>query len=247
MEELKDVVLHVYQLSEAGARRNGNAAVAFLSRRLLPSIGMGAYHTSVEVDGQFYTFAANAGIVKTKHRDQGLPADYVNAYQESIVLGASCHDRRGELNEIIQTLSQTFTPTSYHLAHRNCNHFTETLATALILRDQLSRDNYNTHAPDNTTPGTSTNNNKRLETFPQWINRLANTGRMVIAHDDDIVPCDVWKEAICAVGADQKVGWDIASSSTTTTLQNKRPSKSSQGKKTLTPAQAVALAKLRKK
>eukprot|EP00978_Attheya_sp_CCMP212_P047825 scaffold435726_cov51-Attheya_sp.AAC.1 len=71
---------------------------------------------------------------------------------------------------------------------------------------------------------------------------------MVIAHDDDIVPCDVWKEAICAVGADQKVGWDIAPSSTTTTLQNKRPSKSSrQVKKTLTPAQAVALAKLRKK
>ena len=116
--------------------------------------------------------------------------------------------------------------------HRNCNHFTETFATAIILQDTLSE-----------------SGPAKLKTYPEWINRLANTSKMVISHDVDIVPCNVVEEARKAVGADQKVGWGFSnnnnSNAKSATTSNKWTSNGKSTKKELTEKQKAALAKIR--
>jgi PPPDE putative peptidase domain len=149
-------------------------------------------------------------------------------FQESIKLGRSSYERI-EVNNIIKKLGdEFFTATSYHLVHRNCNHFTETFATALILGDQLAESDV-----------------KRLERYPQWINRLANTGQLVVTKDaeNDTRTCMPMEEARKAVGAEKKVGWSL-SKSINETSTNKS---SGATKKELTEAQKAALAKIRHK
>lgn len=244
MEELKDVVLSVYTLSTESPELGRSANYV---SRLLPSIGLGAYHTSLELDGYSYTFAAGVGIIQTLIRQQRLPPNVT--FKEAIPLGSCRPKNRGEVSVIVKALGEIFTPTAYHLIHRNCNHFTETLATALILHDELVF-------------GPVTNRKKRLSTYPDWVNRLATTGAMLLSqHDDDIVPCNVWQEAVRAVGADKKVGWNFepslsvssnntngGGSATQTSLASKSSSSSTKPtKKTLTEAQKKALAKIQKK
>ena len=214
MEGAKDVILHVYEL------QSGNSG-SFLSR-VLPSIGMAPHHTSLEVDGYRYTFAANAGIVKTASRNEGVPTGA--AYKEAMPLG-SCACNRGEISAILKKLGETFHGTSYHLVHRNCNHFTETLATAIILNDKLMDKNQG-----------------RLDTYPEWVNRLANTSKMVISHDEDIVPCDPLAEARKATGADEKIGWDLPSAKEKASMTS---SSKQSGKKPLTDKQKEILAKIK--
>lgn len=229
MEELHDVVLHVYQLAvpEQGGQQQQQSAGSFFAR-MLPNIGMGAYHTSLQVDKYRYTFAANAGIVRTLSEREGVPPGAT--YQEAIPLGASCiGNSRGQLNDIVKKLGDKFfTKTGYHLVYRNCNHFTETLATALILYNDLL----------------DKKRAKGLSKYPAWINRLANTSQMLVPHDADIVPCKVWDEARIAIGADEKVGWGLSSNKTSSTKQNSSSSSSSK-RKPLTEAQKAALAKIK--
>jgi hypothetical protein len=126
---------------------------------------------------------------------------------------------RGEINECLNRLRTTFSGTSYHLLNRNCNHFTETFATAVILGEQLA-------------------SKKRisLKSYPAWVNRLAKSGTTFIDHGD---VCNVFEEARMAAGVEGKVGWDLPSCGcVTTTLPEK--------KRELTPAQKAALAKLKK-
>lgn len=243
MEELKDVVLNVYALATDGPEM-GRAA-SFLTR-FLPSLGMGAYHTSLELDGYNYTFAAGAGIVKSSVRNNNsLPLHA--SFQESIPLGSCRLRNRGQVATILKILGDHFfSPTSYHLVHRNCNHFTETLATALILHDELLSA-FSTEENNDNNNNSKNRKNKpiqRLESFPDWINRLASTGGMMISHDDDIVPCQVWKEAAQAVGADTQVRKTANKNAAANT--GAKPT-SSTTKKTLTEAQKAALAKIRKK
>jgi hypothetical protein len=225
MQELKDVVLHVYELQtpqqQQQAHTAGARAMSFFSR-MLPSVGMGAYHTELEVMGDRYAFVANAGIVKSRSRDNVPPGA---TYKEEIQLGACNVRNRGELQVIIQKLSELFHANAYHLVWRNCNHFTLTLATALIRHDSLAESSV-----------------KPLEYYPEWINRLANSSKMVISHDDDIVPCNPIEEARKAVGADQKVGWDFSKD-----RNKKSTTKGKQEKKELTEKQKALLAKIRKK
>ena len=77
MEPIKDVTLHVYELQtspdeQQQRQSTGARALSFFSR-MLPSMGMGAYHTSLEVMDDRYTFAANAGIVKSRSRTEAVP------------------------------------------------------------------------------------------------------------------------------------------------------------------------------
>lgn len=217
MEGAKDVVLHVYELQPPNS--NGS----FFSR-ILGSVGHGAYHTSLEVDGYRYTFAANAGIVKTSLRNEGVPPGAT--YKEAIPLG-SCSCNRGAVNAILKNLGEYFHGRSYHLVHRNCNHFTATLATAIILNDQLADPKQG-----------------RLSTYPDWINRLASSSSMVISHDDDIVPCNVMPEARKATGADEKIGWDLTSSQTGNASASKSSTQKS-SKKQLTEKQKAMLARIK--
>jgi hypothetical protein len=105
------------------------------------------------------------------------------------------------------------------LLNRNCNHFTETFATAVILGEQLA----NEKPP-------------LLEKYPAWVNRLAKSGTTFIDHGD---VCNVLEEARMAAGVEGKVGWDLPSCGCVTTVPPTQ-------KKELTPAQKAALAKLKK-
>jgi PPPDE putative peptidase domain len=123
MQVLQDVVLHVYELqttpsAAAGDEQPQTAGVRALSffSRVLPSMGYGAYHTSLEVMDDRYTFAANAGIVKTRSRNEAVPPGAT--YKEAIPLGACSVRNRGELQQIVTRLRETFSPTGYHLVHR---------------------------------------------------------------------------------------------------------------------------------
>jgi len=212
----KDVTLHVYQLAPS---QGGS----FMSR-FLPGLGMGAYHTSLEIDGYRYTFAANAGIIKTLSRNEGLP-EGAN-FQESVTLGTTDCSAE-QLKDVLDRMATKFHNTAYHLVHRNCNHFSETFATACCLYNEL---------PD-------CKDTKQLSTYPSFVNRLANTGRSVVGHDEDIVPTDVFQEASYAVRAQDRIGWDLESSKSSAPSKSKSP----QQKKQLTEKQKALLQKLRKK
>lgn len=115
---------------------------------------------------------------------------------------------------------------NYHLANRNCNHFCETFAMALILGNDLLEDS---------------NAAQKIDKFPAWVNRLARTGTSLGI--DDGKSCDVILEARVAAGLKGKVGWNLTSPS-----KNKSSvsaAKRSQ-KKELTEKQKAALSKLKK-
>lgn len=163
MSAVGTITLNVYKLSEtSSSETNGN----FWTSRLLPSLGMGAYHTSISIGANHhFTFAARHGIVASRNE----PTEAA-IFQESIFLG-HCHLHRGQVQEIVKALRKPFSETAYHLVHRNCNHFTETFALALLRHDDLIEGG----------------NVPRLATYPSYVNRLAGTGAVFIGHDDDIV------------------------------------------------------------
>lgn len=174
MQEHSDVKLHVWRLQSQSSN--------FLTR-LLPTVGMAPYHTSLEVFGTQYSFSVS-GITQSSSGREGVPLGA--EYEDEIDLGA-CAVNKGKFTSIIASLRESFGAKKYHLVHRNCNHFTETLATAIILYDDLQRQE-----------GTST---KRLQTYPEHINRLANTSKLVVGTGgDDIVSCNILEEAKLAVG-----------------------------------------------
>lgn len=217
-----EVILHIYKLGNANN---------FWCRTFLPAVGMGAYHTCIQLDGKLYTFDALKGIIVQNIRNVNITRlSDGELLEQSITLG-NCHLTRGEIQEIVNRLQKDFFyENAYHLVHRNCNHFSETFALALLQHDELIE-----KGPD---PSIKNSN------YPTHINRLAGTSGLFIKHDDDIVPCKPLEEAATVVGAAEKVGWTfgkkLSSKSTKTILVSKQ-------KKELTKAQKAALEKLRKK
>lgn len=205
------------------------AGITSFFSRILPSAGFGAYHTSIDVGNTTYAYAVG-GITKTpvanKHR--GLPphADF----KESIHLGSVSSSTTDSSSDVARKIQKCldylaahyFTPTGYHLAYRNCNHFTETLATALVSQqvDLVQK--------------------RSLKSYPNYINRLARTGSTVLDQSADKTEgttgiCDVMEEARAAMGIDEK---------TKVTKNNDDKQKRKQ-KKELTEAQKKILAKIK--
>ena len=215
------VVLNIYELTAPEQSSSGCAEVpsaASWLQKLLTPMGFGAYHTSIDVHGYTYTYGAGGGIQKTQVVNKYIHVPPNGVFKQSIVLGSCCMSR-GEINECLNRLRTTFTGTSYHLLNRNCNHFTETFATAVILGEELA-----SQQPPS------------LKTYPPWVNRLAKSGTTLIDHGD---VCNVLQEARAAAGVEGKVGWDLQ---TTGVAASNVPKQ----KKELTEAQKAALAKLKK-
>lgn len=248
------IILNIYELipstpsdENSGGDTNNSAAastVSFFSRILKP-IGFGTYHTSLTVNGYCYTFSPTVGIQKLSivNRPPHLHVPSNGRFQESIKLGTLSDSMmdQNKINECINRLRRSyFTDKSYHVACRNCNHFTETFATALLLADYQSIEE----------EGESGNSKKKkngpsLDSYPSWVNRLAKSGSKLIDHDD---VCDVTKEAQSAAGVEGKVGWSFNSSSAqSSSMSTKVNNEDRKKKKSLTEAQKKALVKLRKK
>mmetsp|Transcript_21277 Transcript_21277/g.24189 ORF Transcript_21277/g.24189 Transcript_21277/m.24189 type:complete len:225 (+) Transcript_21277:82-756(+) len=213
-----DVILNIYELVTTTEE---HAAVGFFSRFLRP-MGLGTYHTSLRIRGFSYTFAGISGITRTNFQNEPIPANAT--LKESINLGECTLDSQGEINQIIDNLRSFFHGTSYHLANRNCNHFTETFAMALLMGDRLIDEKPTA-----------------LKKYPQWVNRLAKTGTSLGLDHGDV--CKVWLEARKATGSDKKISHNLSS---TLPIASRDEKGKKSKKKELTEKQKIALAKLRK-
>lgn len=89
----------------------------------LHPLGLGLYHSGVDVDGREYTYANGHGIVD-------MPPKVTPHYRGTIPLG----DTDRSVSDAIESLRGRFTPTGYDLTSNNCNHFAEAFAFALTQR-----------------------------------------------------------------------------------------------------------------
>ena len=235
---MDNVTLHIYDLlpesqqSQTATQEQSTTTTSSFFSRLLSPLGFGAYHTSIDVRGYRYQFGATTGISRTSgsiEADRNIPPNA--AYKESIILGQTWLELK-DINAVITRMRDAnWKGENYHLANRNCNHFSETFATAIILGDNLLEDKPN-------------KSSQTLNTFPPWVNRLARTGTSFLGAQSDAC-IDIVAEARDAAGLKGKVGWNLSSSSSS---KNKSVSndKNRSQKKELTAKQKAMLEKLKK-
>ena len=234
---MDNVTLHIYDLlpesqqSQTTTQEQSTTTSSSFFSRLLSPLGFGAYHTSIDVRGFRYQFGATTGISRTSgsiEADRNVPPNA--AYKESIILGQTWLELK-DINAVITRMRDAnWKGENYHLANRNCNHFSETFASALILGDNLLEDNPNTSS-------------QRLNTFPPWVNRLARTGTSFLGAQSDAC-IDIVAEARNAAGLKGKVGWNLSSSSSKNKSASTDMNRSQ--KKELTAKQKAMLEKLKK-
>lgn len=96
------------------------------SNSTLHNIGVGFYHTGVEIRGWEYSFS-DVGIQRTKPR----LADF-GAFREQINMGVF----PGTMNDVYRIVDEmgrgTFAPNEYHTISLNCNHFSDALCQQLV-------------------------------------------------------------------------------------------------------------------
>ncbi|GMI30767.1 hypothetical protein TrRE_jg11965 [Triparma retinervis] len=170
-----EVILHIYKLTIPDPPTVPSTSLeapkkkSFISRlvsTVLPSIGMGAYHTSLDIGGYNYQYGSGIGISRGKlvggRNEESLPPGCT--YLKSLPLGFCSLDDQASLNSLINTLrGAAFHDQGYNVVTRNCNHFTTVLATAVCCADAIMRgDDF-----------------KGLGTYPPWVNRLARSGGAV--------------------------------------------------------------------
>eukprot|EP01116_Phalansterium_solitarium_P025252 TRINITY_DN9559_c0_g1_i1.p2 TRINITY_DN9559_c0_g1~~TRINITY_DN9559_c0_g1_i1.p2 ORF type:complete len:294 (+),score=64.91 TRINITY_DN9559_c0_g1_i1:85-966(+) len=129
-----EVILHVYDLTKELNDKTYR-------------IGLGIYHSGLEVDGTEYWFGGHehgfTGLIELKPGIRSLGAMVL---RESVSLGRTSLTRN-EISELVDRLTLTYRGNSYHPIHRNCNHFADEFSRLLVKRG-----------------------------IPRFVNRLANIG-----------------------------------------------------------------------
>jgi deubiquitinase DESI2 len=93
----------------------------------LHPIGLGMYHTGVEVLGSEYTFASQAGVFH--HNPKEVPQA---TFREQIFMG-EFDGGHTELKAIVDAIGgDQFGPNDYNILSRNCNHFASALCVKLV-------------------------------------------------------------------------------------------------------------------
>jgi deubiquitinase DESI2 len=91
-------------------------------------LGLGMYHSGVQIGGLEYTFAGGAGIFSDS------PRSAPNCqFRESIDMG-EFNGTSSELDRILDELRPAFGGDKYNLLNRNCNTFSEALCLKLVRR-----------------------------------------------------------------------------------------------------------------
>ncbi|KAG0165291.1 hypothetical protein DFQ28_009701 [Apophysomyces sp. BC1034] len=113
------------------------------------ALGVGIFHSGVEICGREYCFGGHdypniTGVFVVEPK-VGLPELQL---KQSINMGCT-NLTQEEIIEVLSTISKEFTGSSYSLLMRNCNHFTEELVRRLTGKS-----------------------------VPLWINRAAKLGNM---------------------------------------------------------------------
>ena len=129
------------------ARRWGNVGVAKRETRvflnlydlhncngIMRAVGLGVYHSGVEVHDNEWTFAGGGGVFP--HEPKRPPGDggafvVLHSTIEIGITTASAAD----VERITRKLeSRFFGPETYNILHHNCNHFSNALCTELTGR-----------------------------------------------------------------------------------------------------------------
>ena len=98
----------------------------------LHKIGFGLYHTSVEIQGLEYSFGGEGEGIVVSSTPKDVPIE--NAiFRESIEIGIF----KGNYNDIQTVIEDLrtddkFSPKSYDIMYKNCNHFTNALCWELL-------------------------------------------------------------------------------------------------------------------
>lgn len=109
-------------------------------------LGLGVYHSGVQVHGVEYAYGAHDGASSgifevVPRRCPGY------AFRESVAVGAT-ELSRGEVRALMAELAAEFPGDAYNLVSRNCNHFCDAACRRLVARARI----------------------------PRWVNRLAKIG-----------------------------------------------------------------------
>ncbi|KAM0847488.1 hypothetical protein ACQ4PT_054994 [Festuca glaucescens] len=109
-------------------------------------LGLGVYHSGVQVHGVEYAYGAHegagSGIFEVSPR--GCPG---YAFRESVLVGTT-ELSRAEVPALMAELATDFPGDAYNLVSRNCNHFCDAACRRLVARARI----------------------------PRWVNRLAKIG-----------------------------------------------------------------------
>lgn len=91
-------------------------------------------HTGIELNGVEKCFAGGSeGSGVQEQTPRMTPAQTEWKYKETLVLG-KVNLSSAELSAMLSTFRTEFPAKSYHIVHRNCNHFTEAVCTKLKLK-----------------------------------------------------------------------------------------------------------------
>eukprot|EP00656_Telonema_subtile_P029784 TRINITY_DN32864_c0_g1_i1.p1 TRINITY_DN32864_c0_g1~~TRINITY_DN32864_c0_g1_i1.p1 ORF type:complete len:190 (+),score=33.50 TRINITY_DN32864_c0_g1_i1:136-705(+) len=99
--------------------------------QLLGLVGVGVFHSGVEILGTEHTFGhsdSGTGVFEHEPRAAGGAQ-----YRETIRMGATSLSM-DQVRRVLDSLQAEFQGRSYHLLLRNCNHFSEALCLALLRR-----------------------------------------------------------------------------------------------------------------
>eukprot|EP01025_Chloroclados_australasicus_P022980 TRINITY_DN2349_c0_g2_i5.p2 TRINITY_DN2349_c0_g2~~TRINITY_DN2349_c0_g2_i5.p2 ORF type:complete len:192 (-),score=11.84 TRINITY_DN2349_c0_g2_i5:1154-1729(-) len=113
------VVLNVYDLTE--------------SNSYLHWLGLGVYHTGVEIFGIEFAYGGHdynsSGVFATKPRQ--APGEV--QFRSSIIIGETDLSREA-VQQLVRRMGQFYKGNKYHLLQRNCNHFSSDLSYQLTGR-----------------------------------------------------------------------------------------------------------------
>ena len=107
------VVLNIYDLNEMN--------------ETLFNLGLGMYHSGVEIGGSEYTFSSGSGVFSHPPRAAGGAR-----FREAVDMGML--PSAGALSTAIEELRHEFKGSDYNVLEKNCNHFAQALIWRLLNR-----------------------------------------------------------------------------------------------------------------
>eukprot|EP00759_Apiculatamorpha_spiralis_P018133 PhF_6_TR24459/c0_g1_i1/m.33819 len=145
---MAQVTLVVYDLISDDAKAKEGA------REIISFLGMGVYHSGIEVYGEEWSFGGDFSGSNDPTLDGVFsvePRTCLPTFREAINLGTTSLSPN-DVRTVLGELSQKWKAITYHILSRNCNCFSLEFATRLGV----------------------------AAAFPPWINRAANVGDKVV-------------------------------------------------------------------